>query len=62
MHRIKIWNNTNGWTNPTHFCDALIEKDKVHLEIKYGRNNYQVMPLEEIQKQILNKIKEIKSK
>ncbi len=61
MERIPIW-NYNGRTSPAHFCDALVEKDKVHLEIKYGRNNYQVMSLEEIKKQIQAKAKDTEKK
>ena len=62
MLRIPIWNNKNGPTRPSHFCDVIIDKGRVHLEIKYGRNNYQVMSLEEIEKQIKDEVKKHDSK
>ncbi len=52
MKRIPIWNNNDGQKSPSRFCDAVEIDGRIHLEIKYGRNNYQHMPYEEIQKQI----------
>ena len=60
MKRIPIWNNNDGQKSPSRFCDAVVIDDKILLEIKYGRNNYQQMPCEEIQKQIQEGIKEEK--
>ena len=58
MFRIPIWNKSEGHKSPLRFCDAIVVDGKVLLEIKYGRNNYQQMPCEEIQKQIQEGIKE----
>lgn len=58
--RIPILNYNNGQTNPSRFCDAIVENGKIQLEIKFGRNNFQIMPCEEIQKQIQEGIKEEK--
>ena len=58
MQRIPIWNKSEGHKSPSRFCDAIVVDGKVLLEIKYGRNNYQQMPYEEIQKQIQEGIKE----
>ena len=63
MKRIPIWNNGNGQRSPSRFCDAVEVNGKILLEIKYGRNNFQQMPYEEIQKQIRDgMIKEEKKK
>ncbi len=62
MQRIPIWNNSNGQKNPSRFCDAVEINGQILLEIKYGRNNYQRMPCEEIQKQIREGIKEEEDK
>ena len=63
MKRIPIWNNGNGQRSPSRFCDAVEVNGKILLEIKYGRNNFQQMPYEEIQKQIrAGMIKEEKKK
>lgn len=58
MQRITIWNNCDGQKSPSRFCDAVVKDGKILLEIKYGRNNFQQMPCEEIQKQIQEGIKE----
>ena len=62
MQRIPIWNNSDGQKSPSRFCDAVEINGKILLEIKYGRNNFQLMPYEEIQKQIREGIKEEKNK
>ena len=62
MKRIPIWNKTDGLRSPSRFCDAVEINGKILLEIKYGRNNYQQMSYEEIQKQIREGIKEDKNK
>ena len=62
MFRIPIWNNSEGHKSPSRFCDAVVKDGKILLEIKYGRNNYQQMPCEEIQKQIREGIKEEEEK
>ncbi len=62
MKRIPIWNNSDGQKSPSRFCDAVEINGKILLEIKYGRNNFQQMPYEEIQKQIREGIKEEKNK
>lgn len=58
MKRIPIWNNKDEQKSPSRFCDAVVVDGKILLEIKYGRNNYQRMPCDEIQKQIQEGIKE----
>ena len=58
MQRITIWNDHDGQKSPSRFCDAVVIDGKINLEIKYGRNNFQQMPCEEIQKQIREGIKE----
>ncbi len=60
MQRITIWNDQDGQKSPSRFCDAVVIDGKINLEIKYGRNNFQQMPCEEIQKQIQEGIKEEK--
>ena len=62
MKRIAIWNSSNGQRSPSRFCDAVEINGKILLEIKYGRNNYQQMSYEEIQKQIQEGIKGEKHK
>ena len=62
MQRITIWNDHDGQKSPSRFCDAVVIDGKINLEIKYGRNNFQQMPCEEIQKQIREGIKEEEEK
>lgn len=58
MQRITIWNDNNNGKKPCRFCDAVVINGQILLEIKYGRNNFQQMSCEEIQKQIREGIKE----
>ena len=63
MLRIPIWNSNKNKTTRSRFCDAVVdETGETFLEIKFDRNNYQEMPLQEIQKQILDGIKKAKRK
>ena len=62
MFRIPIWNKSGGHSKSNRFCDALVENDQILIEIKFGRNNFQQMPCEEIQKQIMKGIKKEKEK
>ena len=62
MFRIPIYKDNDGNDNPSRFCDALVINDQILIEIKFGRNNFLQMPCDEIQKQIVEGIKEEKEK
>ncbi len=52
MTRKPIWNLHGGKMRPSRICDVLIENNRIMLEIKKGRNEYETVPWQDVVSQV----------